>query len=93
VPVLRISTRMVRLPQFLPLGGWVNGRRPQLSGLAKARYHLLTEKSLFEAEAERIGLRADALPAAVPEAIESAFEVARALAARDKRRATFNLGS
>jgi enoyl-CoA hydratase len=52
---------------------------PLLCGLAKARYHLLTNKPLSGAEAERIGLIAMAVPDA--EVLSSAFEVARALAA------------
>ncbi len=52
---------------------------PLLCGLAKARYHLLTNKSLSGAEAERIGLIAMAVPDA--QVIGSAFEVARTLAA------------
>jgi enoyl-CoA hydratase len=52
---------------------------PLLCGLAKARYHLLTNKSLSGAEAERIGLVALAVPDA--EVLERAFEVARGLAA------------
>jgi enoyl-CoA hydratase len=52
---------------------------PLLCGLAKARYHLLTNKSLSGAEAERIGLVAVAVPDA--EVLARAFEVARALAA------------
>ena len=52
---------------------------PLLCGLAKARYHLLTNKSLSGAEAERIGLIALAVPDA--QVLESAFEVARTLAA------------
>jgi enoyl-CoA hydratase len=52
---------------------------PLLCGLAKARYHLLTNKSLSGAEAERIGLIAIAVPDA--EVVASAFEVARTLAA------------
>jgi enoyl-CoA hydratase len=52
---------------------------PLLCGLAKARYHLLTNKSLSGAEAERIGLVALAVPDA--EVLERAFEVARTLAA------------
>jgi enoyl-CoA hydratase len=50
---------------------------PLLCGLAKARYYLLTNKSLSGAEAERIGLVAVAVPDA--EVVESAFEVARTL--------------
>ena len=52
---------------------------PLLCGLAKARYHLLTNKPLSGAEAERIGLIALAVPDA--EVLESAFDVARTLAA------------
>jgi enoyl-CoA hydratase len=52
---------------------------PLLCGLAKARYHLLTNKPLSGAEAERIGLIAMAVPDA--EVLESAYEVARTLAA------------
>jgi len=52
---------------------------PLLCGLAKARYHLLTNKPLSGAEAERIGLVAVAVPDA--QVIESAFATARTLAA------------
>ena len=52
---------------------------PLLCGLAKARYHLFTNKSLSGAEAERIGLVAMAVPDA--EVMDTAFEVARTLAA------------
>ena len=52
---------------------------PLLCGLAKARYHLLTNKPLSGAEAERIGLIAVAVPDA--RVIDEAFEVARTLAA------------
>src|SRR5580700_8052711 len=52
---------------------------PLLCGLAKARYHLLTNKSLSGAEAERIGLFAMAVPDA--QVLESAFDTARTLAA------------
>ena len=52
---------------------------PLLCGLAKARYHLLTNKSLSGAEAERIGLIAVAVPDA--QVLEKAFETARTLAA------------
>src|ERR1700675_737741 len=52
---------------------------PLLCGLAKARYHLLTNKSLSGAEAERIGLVAVAVPDA--QVLDSAFDVARTLAA------------
>lgn len=51
---------------------------PLLCGLAKARYYLLTNKTLTGAEAERIGLVAVAVPDS--EVIASAFEVAHALA-------------
>jgi len=51
---------------------------PLLCGLAKARYHLLTNKPLSGAEAERIGLIAMAVPDA--EVLDRALEVARALA-------------
>jgi len=47
--------------------------------LAKARYHLLTNKSLSGTEAERIGLVAAAVPDA--QVLESAFDAARTLAA------------
>ena len=50
---------------------------PLLCGLAKARYHLLTNKPLSGAEAERIGLVAVAVPD--DKVIETAFEVARTL--------------
>ncbi len=50
---------------------------PLLCGLAKARYHLLTNKSLSGSEAERIGLVALAVPDA--KVLETAFEVARTL--------------
>jgi enoyl-CoA hydratase len=52
---------------------------PLLCGLAKARYHLLTNKPLSGAEAERIGLIALAVPDA--EVLNHAYEVARTLAA------------
>lgn len=52
---------------------------PLLCGLAKARYHLLTNKPLSGAEAERIGLIAMAVPDA--QVLDNAYEVARALAA------------
>ena len=52
---------------------------PLLCGLAKARYHLLMNKSLSGAEAERIGLVAVAVPDA--EVMGSAFDAARTLAA------------
>jgi enoyl-CoA hydratase len=52
---------------------------PLLCGLAKARYHLLTNKPLSGREAERIGLVAVCVPDA--EVMSSAFEVARTLAA------------
>jgi enoyl-CoA hydratase len=52
---------------------------PLLCGLAKARYHLLTGKSLSGAEAERIGLVAVAVPDA--DVIKTAFDIARALCA------------
>jgi enoyl-CoA hydratase/carnithine racemase len=52
---------------------------PLLCGLAKARYYLLTNKPLSGAEAERIGLVAVAVPD--EKVIETAFDVARTLAA------------
>jgi len=52
---------------------------PLLCGLAKARYHLLTNKPLSGTEAERIGLVALAVPDA--EVLARAFDVARTLAA------------
>ena len=52
---------------------------PLLCGLAKARYHLLTNKPLSGAEAERIGLVAVAVPD--EEVMPRAFETARSLAA------------
>ena len=50
---------------------------PLLCGLAKARYHLLTNKPLSGAEAERIGLVAVAVPDA--EVFNTAFAIARTL--------------
>jgi enoyl-CoA hydratase len=52
---------------------------PLLCGLAKARYHLLTNKPLSGAEAERIGLIAMAFPDA--EVLDRAMEIARTLTA------------
>ena len=52
---------------------------PLLCGLAKARYHLLTNKPLSGAEAERIGLIAVAVPD--EEVMPYAYETARSLAA------------
>jgi enoyl-CoA hydratase len=52
---------------------------PLLCGLAKARYHLLTNKPLSGAEAERIGLIALAVPDA--EVLDRALDTARTLAA------------
>jgi enoyl-CoA hydratase len=52
---------------------------PLLCGLAKARYHLLTNKPLSGAEAERIGLIAVAVADA--KVIETAFDIARTLSA------------
>src|SRR5271154_4491209 len=52
---------------------------PLLCGLAKARYYLLTNKSLSGAEAERIGLVGLAVPDV--QVMETAFEVARSLSA------------
>jgi enoyl-CoA hydratase len=52
---------------------------PLLCGLAKARYHLLTNKPLSGREAERIGLVALCVPD--DQVIASAFEAARTLAA------------
>jgi len=52
---------------------------PLLCGLAKARYHLLTNKPLSGMEAERIGLVALAVPDA--KVLDTAFDAARALAA------------
>src|SRR6202041_3732565 len=51
---------------------------PLLCGLAKARYHLLTNKPLSGAEAERIGLIALAVPDA--QALESACAAGRSRA-------------
>jgi enoyl-CoA hydratase len=51
---------------------------PLLCGLAKARYYLLTNKSLSGAEAERIGLVAVAVPDA--QVLETAFDIARTFA-------------
>jgi enoyl-CoA hydratase len=51
---------------------------PLLCGLAKARYYLLTNRSMSGAEAERIGLVALAVPDA--QVIETAVDVARTLA-------------
>ena len=48
---------------------------PLLCGLAKAKYHLLTNKSLSGTEAERIGLVSVVVPDA--QVIETAFDVAR----------------
>jgi enoyl-CoA hydratase len=50
---------------------------PLLCGLAKARYHLLTNKSLSGAEAERIGLIGVAVPD--DKVLETALDVARTL--------------
>jgi enoyl-CoA hydratase len=50
---------------------------PLLCGLAKARYHLLTNKPLSGAEAERIGLVGVAVPDG--QVIETAFDIARTL--------------
>jgi enoyl-CoA hydratase len=50
---------------------------PLLCGLAKARYYLLTNKSMSGAEAERIGLVGLCVPDAI--VVETAFEVARTL--------------
>lgn len=50
---------------------------PLLCGLAKARYHLLTNKSLSGAEAERIGLIAVAVPD--DKVLETALDIARTL--------------
>src|SRR6202795_2852038 len=50
---------------------------PLLCGLAKARYHLLTNKPLSGAEAERIGLVAVAVPDA--EVLDTALGIARTL--------------
>ena len=52
---------------------------PLLCGLAKARYHLLTNKSLSGIEAERIGLVSVVAPDAM--VIDTAFEIARTLSA------------
>ena len=52
---------------------------PLLCGLAKARYHLLTNKPLSGREAERIGLVALCVPD--DQVMASAFEAARTLAA------------
>lgn len=52
---------------------------PLLCGLAKARYHLLMNKPLSGAEAERIGLVALAVPDA--QVMETALDTARTLAA------------
>lgn len=52
---------------------------PLLCGLAKARYHLLTNKPLSGTEAERIGLVALAVPDA--QVMETALDTARTLAA------------
>jgi enoyl-CoA hydratase len=51
---------------------------PLLCGLAKARYHLLTNKPLSGTEAERIGLVALAVPDA--KVLDTAFDTARTLA-------------
>jgi enoyl-CoA hydratase len=50
---------------------------PLLCGLAKAKYHLLTNKSMSGAEAERMGLVAVAVPDA--QVLETAFDIARTL--------------
>jgi enoyl-CoA hydratase len=52
---------------------------PLLCGLAKARYHLLTNKPLSGAEAERIGLVALCVPD--EQVLPKALEVCRELAA------------
>jgi enoyl-CoA hydratase len=52
---------------------------PLLCGLAKARYHLLTNKPLSGADAERIGLIAVAVPD--DQVLGTALDVARTLAA------------
>jgi enoyl-CoA hydratase len=52
---------------------------PLLCGLAKARYHLMTNKPLSGTEAERIGLVALAVPDA--KVLDTAFDTARTLAA------------
>jgi enoyl-CoA hydratase/carnithine racemase len=51
---------------------------PLLCGLAKARYHLMTNKPLSGTEAERIGLVALAVPDA--QVLDTAFDTARTLA-------------
>jgi enoyl-CoA hydratase len=53
--------------------------RPLLCGLAKARYHLLTNTPMSGAEAERMGLIGVAVPDA--EVLDRAYGVARSLAA------------
>ena len=52
---------------------------PLLCGLAKARYHLLTNKPLSGIEAERIGLVALSVPDG--EVLQKAYEIAASLAA------------
>ena len=52
---------------------------PLLCGLAKARYHLLTNKPLSGADAERIGLIAVAVPD--DQVLGTAFDIARTLCA------------
>jgi enoyl-CoA hydratase len=52
---------------------------PLLCGLAKARYHLLTNKPVSGAEAERMGLVGLCVPDA--EVLDAAMEVAKTLAA------------
>jgi enoyl-CoA hydratase len=52
---------------------------PLLCGLAKARYHLLTNKPLSGADAERIGLVAVAVPD--DQVLGTALDIARTLAA------------
>jgi enoyl-CoA hydratase len=52
---------------------------PLLCGLAKARYHLLTNKPLSGADAERIGLVAVAVPD--DQVLDTAFDIARTLCA------------
>jgi enoyl-CoA hydratase len=52
---------------------------PLLCGLAKARYHLMTNKPLSGTEAERIGLIALAVPDT--KVLDTAFDTARTLAA------------
>jgi enoyl-CoA hydratase len=52
---------------------------PLLCGLAKARYHLLTNKPLSGADAERIGLVAVAVPD--DRVLDTAFDIARTLCA------------